>query len=88
MYAKYRIILQTTRGGYAMAASNTVNGLAALVEDWLSNTSAGRAVYDDMVQNVVLTELDQDTGAYKISKTVPVTNLADVIRKARQLGAR
>lgn len=98
MYPKYRIILQTTRGGYVMGASNTVNDLVAIVEDWLLNTSAGRSVTDirdkrgnleySDVQSVMLYTLDPETGAYKFSEQLPAIDRPDVIRKTRQLGGR
>lgn len=88
MYAKYRLYLQTTRGGYVMAASNTVNALVNMVISWLENTSAGRSVYDDMVQRVLLYELDEKTGAYVQSKAIPANSRRDIIRKVRELGGR
>lgn len=103
MYKKYRIYLQTTRGGYSMGAADSVNGLAAIVTDWLENTSAGRSVSDyydrdpltkelvrtgSDVQKVMLYELDQDTGAYKFSKEAAATHRGDIIRAVRSLGAR
>lgn len=95
---KYRIYIQTTRGGFAMGASDTVNDLVAIVIDWLENTSAGRSVTDIFdkfgnleysdVKSVVLYELDPKTGAYIFSKQLPATDRKDVIRKTRQLGGR
>ncbi len=71
-----------------MAASNTVNDLAGQVLAWLEETSAGRSVYDDMVQSVILYELDPETGNYKFSRELPATSRRDIIRQARALGAR
>lgn len=88
MYAKYRILLQTTRGSYYVAASNSVNGLANLVLDWFNNSSAGRSVYDDMVKTVSLMKLNPDTGAYEHDASLPVTDRKDVLAKVRLLGAR
>lgn len=98
MYQKYRIYLQTTRGGYAMGASDSVNDLVAIVTDWLENTSAGRSVTDlydkdgrleySDVKAVILYQLDPDTGAYVFSKQLPAIDRADVIRKTRALGGR
>ncbi len=98
MYQKYRIYLQTTRGGYAMGASNTVNDLVAIVRDWLTNTSAGRSVTDiydkegrleySDVQSVMLYTLDEKTGGYVFSKQLPAINREDVIKKVHALGGR
>lgn len=46
MYQKYRVFIQTSRGGYFAAASNSVNGLAPMVANWLENTSVGRSITD------------------------------------------
>lgn len=88
MYAKYRLFLQTTRRGYFMAASNTVNDLVGKVIQWLEGTSAGRSVYDDMVREVSLYELNEKTGAYERSERLPVVDRDDVVRKVRALGGR
>lgn len=98
MYPKYRIILQTTRGGYVMGASNSVNDLVAIVEDWLLNTSAGRSVTDirnkrgeleySDVRAVMLYTLDPKTGGYVYSEQLPAIDRPDVIRKTRALGGR
>lgn len=89
MYKKYRIYLTTKRGGsFTMAAVDTINGLANEVIAWLENTSQGRSIYDDQVQDVILYELDPDTGSYKFSEKLPATGRVDIVRKARELGAR
>lgn len=88
MYAKYRLYLQTKNGGYAMAASNTVNDLVDQVRDWLERSSAGQGVYDDLILAVILYELDPDTGAYVFSKKLPVSSRRDIINKTRELGGR
>lgn len=88
MYKKYRLYLQTTRGSYVMAASDTVNDLVLQTLEWLQTTGPGRSVYDDMVQSVVLYSLDADTGAYVFSRKVPATSRDDIIKKVRELGGR
>lgn len=71
-----------------MAASNSVNGLASLVAQWLENNSAGRSVYDDTVQKVVLYQLDPEQGNYMRSQELLANSRKDIIRKIRALGAR
>ena len=71
-----------------MAASNSVNGLASLVKQWLDGTSAGRSVYDDSVRSVVLYELDKKQGDYKRSESLAASDRRDIISKVRALGAR
>lgn len=88
MYAKYRLYLQTTRGGYVMAASNTVNDLVAQVHQWLDGTGAGRSVYDDMVLKIMLYQLDKASGAYVFDEQLPVVDRQDIIKKVRALGGR
>ena len=88
MYAKYRLYLQTTRGGYFMARSNTVNDLVALSEQWLEGTGSGRSIYDDIARELWLYELDEKTGSYVRSERLPVNSRKDIIRKVRQLGGR
>lgn len=88
MYKKYRVYVQTRRGGYAVAASNTVNDLVGLALEWLENTSAGRSVYDDMVQAVIIYKLDEKTGAYIFSEQLPASSRKDILTKLRLLGGR
>lgn len=88
MYAKYRIYLQTSRGGYYVAAANSVNGLANLMLDWFNSTSVGRSVYDDMVRGVVLMKLDPKTGAYQREAALPATTRKNALGQVRLLGAR
>ncbi len=88
MYQKYRVFIQTTRGGYFASASNTVNGLAPLVASWLERTSVGRSVYDDVVKAVILYVLDKKQGNYVRSASLPADNRRDIIKKIRMLGAR
>lgn len=81
-----------------MGASNTVNDLVAIAQDWLENTSAGRSVTDirdkqgrleySDVQSVMLYTLDEKTGAYKFSEQAPAIDRPDIIKKIRELGAR
>lgn len=70
-----------------MAASNTVNNLVSMVEQWLEQ-SIGQSVYDDQVQAVVLYQLDEATGNYKLDKSLPANSRQDIIRKVRTLGGR
>jgi hypothetical protein len=88
MYAKYRIFLETTRGGYYVAASNSVNGLSDMVKKWFNDSPIGRSVYDDMVQYVVLMQLDKDTGQYVREKKLPAGDRRAAIAQVRAMGAR
>ena len=88
MYAKYRVFVATTRGIYYAAAANSVNGLVDLVRKWLDESSAGRSVYDDMVREVVLMQLDDESGMYQTEQRVPASNRKDIIAKLRALDGR
>lgn len=98
MYQKYRLYLQTTRGGFAIGASNTVNDLVAIARDWLNNTSAGRSVTDirdkqgrleySDAKSVMLYTLDEKNGNYIFSKSLPVIDRDDIIKKVHALGGR
>ena len=88
MYSKYRVFIATTRGSYYAAAGNSVNGLVQVVERWLDDTSIVRSIYDDTVLRVVLMQLDEERGYYKIEKQLPATSRQDIIAKLRALGGR
>ena len=88
MYNKYRLIVQTRRGGYSVASVNSVNDLVGVVRDWLDNTPAGRSVYDDQVHAVILYQLDPETGAYVMDRRRPATSRKDIIKQTRLLGGR
>lgn len=98
MYDKYRLYVFSARGTFFAASSNTVNDLVDLVRSWLQNTPDGRSVVDlydpkgrleySDARGVALYTLDPDTGAYVISKQVPATDRADIIKKTHALGGR
>jgi len=88
MYQKYRIFIQTTRGGYFAASGDSVNGLAASVKQWLDGTGVGRSIYDETVQRVIIMRLDEVHGNYQQLNSLPANSRRDIIRKVRSLGGR
>lgn len=89
---KYRVYVETTRGNHYAGGSDTVNGLAGIVSEWLERSSVGRSIYDDQVRIVHIYELRKrdkyGNGEYVRSNKLPATSRKDIITKVRALGAR
>jgi len=71
---KYRVLLQTTNRLYAVAAANDISQLGPLMQRWFLQTSAGRSVYDDQVQAVMLYVYDPMTNSYQKRNSLPATS--------------
>lgn len=87
-YKKYRVYLYSQTGGYAVAASNTVNNLVELVKYWMERTSAGIYLPEDAAGTIAIHILDEDTGSYKAGKGLSFKDKDDIITQLRKLGAR
>lgn len=87
-YKKYRVFLDTSSGGFYAATSDTVNNLVDLVKYWLERTSAGMYLPPESKGNIILQELDENTGAYKRSEQLPFDDKGDILTKIRLLGGR
>lgn len=85
---KYRVYIVTTRGRFWAASSNSVNGLARVVQYWLDTSAAGRAVYDDQVQGVQMYKFEPELKDFTRVSWQAAHNRKDIVREVRKLGAR
>ena len=70
-YKKYRIFLNTPGGNFIVAASNTVNDLVDLTRAWLTTTTAGQYLPENVTGYPIRQMLHELTGAYMGSGKVP-----------------
>lgn len=87
-YKKYRIFLNTPGGNFIVAASNTVNDLVDLTRAWLTTTTAGQYLPENVKGYLILQMLDEVTGAYMGGEKVPFEDKDDIITQLRIIGGR
>jgi hypothetical protein len=87
MYAKYRLFLDTQRGGYFLGAVNSVNDLLEMARRWLEG-SIGSRVYDDEVATLIIMKLDDRTGSYILDNRISVSSRDGILRKLHDMGGR
>lgn len=71
---KYRLLLQTRTRLYIVASADIIGELAPKMQRWFAQTAAGRSVYDDQVQAVVLYVYDPVTNSYQRRGSIPATS--------------
>lgn len=71
---KYRLLLQTRKRLYMVGAADVIGDLTPIMQRWFAQTIAGRSVYDDEVQSVMLYEFDIMTNSYIRRATLPATS--------------
>lgn len=85
---QFQIDLETRKGNFVIAASDTVNDLVDHAKAWLGATSEGGALLDNDVISITLMEVDPATGEYMGGESIPVESKQDIITQLRNLGGR
>lgn len=71
---KYRLLLQTAKRLYIVGAADVIGDLTPIMQRWFAQTVAGRSVYDDQVQSVMLYEYNPMSNSYIRRATLPATS--------------
>jgi hypothetical protein len=71
---KYRLLLQTRTRLYIVASADIIGELGPAMQRWFSQTAAGRSVYDDQVQAVMLYVYDPMTNSYQRRGSIPASS--------------
>lgn len=57
-----------------VGAADVIGDFVPLIQRWFTQTIAGRSVYDDQIQSVMLYEYDPLTNSYNRRGSIPVSS--------------